>query len=254
MDKNKMNTAAQQPWFRSAARALAILTFVTLATGSALAQGLAQSPIDIQAADLTIVDNLPALYFNYDTDVALTVVNTGSPDEFATVRAVVPAGEGKLRVNGVNYNLLQFHWHTPSEHLIEGRSFPLEMHFVHQADDGSGSFLVVAVLLEHGPRHAELEKIFGHLPASAGQSTAVGGFDLTKLLPAGRESFRYTGSLTTPPFTEGVQFVVLADSARVSKGQIGAFLSLFPEGNSREPQPLNGRTVRSDIDPEDEQN
>jgi hypothetical protein len=90
--------------------------------------------------------------------------------------------------------------------------------------------------------------------ASAGQSTAVGGFDLTKLLPAGRESFRYTGSLTTPPFTEGVQFVVLADSARVSKGQIEAFMSLFPEGNTREPQPLNGRTVLSDIDPEDEQN
>lgn len=79
MDKNKMNTAAQQPWFRSAARVLAILTFVALATGSALAQGLAQSPIDIQATDLTIVDNLPSLYFNYDTDIALTVINTGSP-------------------------------------------------------------------------------------------------------------------------------------------------------------------------------
>ena len=252
MDK-KMNTAAQQPWIRSAARALAILTFVTLATGSALAQGLAQSPIDIQATDLMVVDNLPALYFNYDTNAALTVINTGSPDEFATIRAVVPEGAGKLRVNGVNYNLLQFHWHTPSEHLIEGRSFPLEMHLVHQATDGSGSFLVVAVFLKQGPRHAELGKIFANLPASAGQSTAVGGFDLTQLLPAGSESFRYTGSLTTPPFTEGVQFVVLADSARVSKGQIEAFMSLFPEGNTREPQPLNGRTVLSDIDPEDEQ-
>lgn len=190
----------------------------------------------------------------YDTNVALTVINTGSPDEFATVRAVVPEGAGKLRVKGVNYNLLQFHWHTPSEHLIDGRSVPLEMHLVHQADDGSESFLVVAVFLEKGPRHDELGKIFADLPASAGQSTAVGGFDLTQLLPAGRESFRYTGSLTTPPFTEGVQFVVLADSARLSKGQIEAFKSLFPEGNTREPQPLNGRTVLSDIDPEDEQN
>ena len=89
MDKNKMNTAA---------RALAILTFVALATGSALAQ-LAQSPIDIQAADLTIVDNLPALYFNYGTNVALTVVNTGSPDEFATVRQYLTRHYGTVSVN-----------------------------------------------------------------------------------------------------------------------------------------------------------
>lgn len=248
MDSKKAN------WFRPALSALAMLTFSTLAAGPVFAQGLAQSPIDIRATGLSVVDNLPSLYFTYAGDVALSVINTGSPDEFATVRAVVPEGAGRLRVGGVTYNLLQFHWHTPSEHLIEGRSFPLEMHLVHQAVDGSGALLVVAVLIEQGPRHAELDKIFSQLPGTAGQSTPIAGFDLTQLLPDRRESFRYTGSLTTPPFTEGVQFIVLADSARMSKRQIEAFQSVFPEGNSREPQPLNGRTIWTDIDPEDGQN
>jgi carbonic anhydrase len=236
-------------WYSSAIRALAILTIGALATGSALGQGLAQSPIDILATDLVVDDSLPFLHFTYGDDVTLDVVNTGSPDEFASIRANVPAGAGRLRVAGVTYHLLQFHWHTPSEHLLEGRGFPLEMHLVHQADDGS--LLVVAIFISQGAKNAALDKVFSYLPATAGGSTTVRGFDLDKLLPGDRESFRYTGSLTTPPFTEPVQFVVLAEASTMSRHQLQAFQDLFPEGNSREPQPLNGRTVLTDIDPED---
>lgn len=227
-------------------RTLLALIVGLLATASARAEGLAQSPIDIRAEDVVVVDQLPSLDFAYSKHTALTVINTGSPDEEATVRAVVPAGAGQLRVDGVTYNLLQFHWHTPSEHLIEGEGTPLEMHLVHQSADGS--LLVVAVFIVQGERHPELDKVFAHLPETAGQSTAVADFNLRKLLPEELASFRYQGSLTTPPFTEGVRFVVLEEAVELSRQQIESFLQLFPEGNTREVQPLNGRTVQTDTD------
>lgn len=227
-------------------RTLLALFVGVLATASARAEGLAQSPIDIRAEDVVVVDQLPALNFAYSKNTPLTVINTGSPGEEATIRAVVPAGAGQLTVDGVTYKLLQFHWHTPSEHLIEGVGTPLEMHLVHQAADES--LLVVAVFIVQGERKPELDKIFANLPGTAGQTTAVAGFNLRKLLPEDLASFRYTGSLTTPPFTEGVKFVVLEEAVEMSRQQIEGFLQLFPEGNSREVQPLNGRTVRTDTD------
>jgi carbonic anhydrase len=215
--------------------------------GQEAPQGLEQSPIDIRAEDVVVVhdDGLPALHFRYGTRVTLNVVNTGSPDPEATVRANVPAGTGWLRVEGVIYNLLQFHWHTPSEHVIAGAAFPMEMHLVHQAADGA--LLVVGVFIVEGHRHPELDEIFAHLPAED-DSTMVPRFNLRRLLPKNRESFRYWGSLTTPPFTEGVQWVVLAEPLEMSAQQIQAFEALFPQGNSREVQPLNERIVVTDRD------
>jgi carbonic anhydrase len=93
-----------------------------------------------------------------------------------------------------------------------------------------------------------LNKIFARLPDEAGKATLVKDFKLNKLLPEGRDSFRYSGSLTTPPFTEGVQWVVLEEPVEVSEKQIAMSMTLFPEGNSREVQPLNGRTVLTDSD------
>lgn len=229
-----------------ASRTLLALFVGALATASAQAEGLAQSPIDIRAEDVVVVDQLPSLGFAYSKNTPLTIINTGSPDEEATIRAVVPAGAGQITVNGVTYKLLQFHWHTPSEHLIEGVGTPLEMHLVHQADDKS--LLVVAIFIVQGERKPELDKIFAALPGTAGQTTAVADFNLRKLLPENLASFRYDGSLTTPPFTEGVQFVVLEEAMEMSRQQIEGFLQLFPEGNSREVQPLNGRTVKTDTD------
>jgi carbonic anhydrase len=88
--------------------------------------------------------------------------------------------------------------------------------------------------------------MFRDLPAQPNDTRGVSGVRLRALLPEKRRSFRYTGSLTTPPFTEPVRFVVLADSISVSRRQIGAFRELFGDGNSREVQPLNGRKMRSD--------
>jgi carbonic anhydrase len=203
-----------------------------------------QSPIDLRRSQITFVRRLPRLRFRYPRRVDVTLVNTGSPGEFATVRADVPAGAAHVSLGGVRWELAQFHWHTPSEHEIDGRATPLEMHFVHtRADD---AILVIAVFIERGRRNDAIEPMFRDLPDQPDQTREVSDVALRALLPEERASFRYTGSLTTPPFTEPVRFVVLADSISVSRRQIRAFRELFEEGNSREAQPLNGRRVRSD--------
>jgi carbonic anhydrase len=211
---------------------------------AAVRQPPRQSPIDLRRNQITFVRRLPRIEFRYPRRVDVTLVNTGSPDEFATVRAEPPPGAAHIVLNGVRWELDQFHWHTPSEHEVEGRSTPLEMHFVHT--NANEAILVIAVFIERGSANAAMAPMFRDLPAVPNAPREVSDVRLRALLPDRRKSFRYTGSLTTPPFTEPVRFVVLADSISASKRQIGAFRKLFAEGNSREVQPLNGRTVRSD--------
>lgn len=245
-------------WYRSAISMLAITTVGLLVTApaggqgleqsltddSAQEQGLEQSPINIRAKDLKVVDNLPKLQFNYGTRVTLDVVNTGSPGGQATVQVNVPDGAGQLQVAGVTYKLQQFHFHTPSEDLIDGKKFPLEMHLVHQAADGTR--LAVGIFIVSGAGNLELNRIFSNLP-KPDESKTLQNFNLRKLLPEERESFRYRGSLTTPSFTEGVRWVVLEETNTLTRGNIQNFRTLFPEGNSREVQPLNGRKVLTDV-------
>lgn len=207
--------------------------------------GAEQTPIDIRDEDLTFVEDLAPLGFSYGTKVTLDVHNNGSPDEHATVKAEVPEGAGKLIIADVSYGLLQFHWHAPSEHERNGQKFPMEMHLVHQAGDGTLS--VVGVFVVAGKEHKELKKLFAELPQQEGEHREVKQFNLTRLLPEGLESFRYQGSLTTPEFDEGVRWVVLAEPIEMSAEQIAAFQALFPGGNSRELQPLNGRTILTDV-------
>jgi carbonic anhydrase len=214
--------------------------------GAAGAQRPRQSPIDLRRNRITFVRRLPRIDFEYPRRVDATLVNTGSPDEFATVRAEVPPGAAHIVLGGVRWDLDQFHWHTPSEHEVEGRSKPLEMHLVHTRADEA--ILVIAVFIERGSANAALAPMFSDLPAEPNASREVSGARLRALLPERRKSFRYKGSLTTPPFTEPVRFIVLADSISASKRQIGAFRELFAGGNSREVQPLNGRKIRSDAE------
>jgi carbonic anhydrase len=230
---------------RTAIVGAACLTLsATLPGRAAVAQPPRQSPIDLRRNKITFVSRLPRIGFRYPRRVDVTLVNTGSPDEFATVRAELPAGAAHIVLDGVRWDLAQFHWHTPSEHEIDGRSRPLEMHFVHTRADEA--ILVIAVFIERGSANAAMAPMFRDLPAVPNATREVSDVRLRALLPERRKSFRYRGSLTTPPFTEPVRFIVLADSISASRRQIGAFRELFAEGNSREVQPLNGRTVRSD--------
>jgi carbonic anhydrase len=141
------------------------------------------------------VDRLPAIGFSYPREADITLTNTGSPDEEATVRADVPAG-ASITLRAKQYDLLQFHWHTPSEHRIGGRSRPMEMHLVHRAADGS--LPVIGVLIKRGPTNRVLEPIFDDLPKTADETRHVAGVRLDDVLPDDRSSFRYAGSLTTP--------------------------------------------------------
>ena len=226
---------------------LATLAVATALAGAAPASsdpGNAQSPIDLRRSEITFVNHLPTIRFSYPRRTTVTLNNTGSPGEEATVRADVPAGAASITLSGTKYTLQQFHWHTPSEHEINGHRSPMEMHLVHSADDGS--LLVIGVLIKQGRTNRVLAPIFDDLPETAGATRPVAGVRLDDLLPDDVSSYRYKGSLTTPPFTEGVRWIVLAHPITLSKHQIDAFRELFEEGNSREVQPLNGRQVLSD--------
>lgn len=204
----------------------------------------AQSPIDIRS-DNTFFGNLPPLQFTLSSDTPLSVINNGSPDVEKTIRANVDASAGSLMLSSHEWNLAQFHFHTPSEHLLNGQASPMEMHLVF-SDDAS-NLLVVGRWVEEGAFNSALDPIFSNIPQTTADTLHVDHFNLNTLLPDNLESFRYSGSLTTPPFSEGVTWVDLAEPMYMSAAQINAFSSLFPDGDSREVQALNGRIILTDV-------
>lgn len=195
------------------------------------ALGRTQSPIDIRNAQRA---DLPEIDFDYRAGPA-EAVNNGH-----TVQVNLPDAGG-IDIGGAHYALVQFHFHTPSEEKIDGASFPMEAHFVHK--DAEGHLAVVAVMLKQGRKNAALEEIFDALPAAEGGSLALENLDPSTLLPNRQGYYAYTGSLTTPPCSEGVRWQVLKQPVEVSESQIEAFRKLYPM-NARPVQPLNGREVR----------
>ena len=194
-------------------------------------QSKEQSPINIKVKTVKHVA-LTELGFNYQAGSA-EVVNTGH-----TVQVNLPAGSS-LTSGEAEANLLQFHFHTPSEERINGVSYPMVAHFVHKSADGSLS--VVAVLFKEGKENLTLAPVFAALPAE-GKPLALASFDPAALLPAGRAYYKFTGSLTTPPCSDGVRWQVMQQPVELSKKQIAAFRKIYPM-NARPVQPLNGRVV-----------
>jgi len=196
--------------------------------------GKRQSPIDIATRSTTAKDG-PALVVDYH-DTSMEILNNGHTieDDYH--------GGGTLTVDGNTYKLAQFHFHSPSEHTIDGQHSPMEMHLVHK--DAAGKLAVIGVLIEEGPEHPELARLWNHIPTEAGRSEAVEGVNVnaSKLLPASLASYRYSGSLTTPPCSEDVSWFVLQKKIQASKAQIAAFREVIAD-NNRPTQPLNGRTV-----------
>ena len=198
---------------------------------AACKHGKEQSPIDIRNATKSA---LPTLDFKY-TKSSAEVVNNGH-----TIQVNLVDG-GALNLDGVPYKLVQFHFHTPSEEKIDGKAYPMEVHLVHQS--AKGQLAVVAVLLTEGKANAALGPVFKNLPQAEGSKTTLGAnFNAAGLLPAARGYFRYVGSLTTPPCSEGVRWQVLKQPVEVSKAQLAAFRKLY-NMNARPVQPLNGRKV-----------
>lgn len=200
------------------------------------ARGQAQSPINIRHA---VKAELPALDFLYARDASPTLVNNGH-----TVQVNLPAGSA-LTVGDQRYELLQFHFHTPSEEAVAGRRTAMVAHLVHR--DAQGALGVVGVLIQPGRHNAAWAPIFAHLPRK-GESVQVSDLtlDLAALLPADHRYYDFSGSLTTPPCSEGVHWMVLKQPIQLSAAQIRAFRQLFP-ANARPLQPLNGRVIRESL-------
>ncbi|HMM90876.1 carbonic anhydrase [Bradyrhizobium sp.] len=201
------------------------------AADKACSLGAQQSPIDITA---TIKSRLPALKIAW-SKTADTIVNNGH-----TIQLNFAEGS-TLKLGDVAYKLLQVHFHRPSEHLVGGKKFPMEAHFVHRAD--SGGLAVVGVLLTEGKPNATFARIVATMPAREGPAVkADAGINPNGLLPHKRSYYRYSGSLTTPPCSEVVEWLLLTTPMPVAAGDVAAFAKLYPM-NARPVQKDNRRYV-----------
>ncbi|WP_306747723.1 carbonic anhydrase family protein [Saccharothrix yanglingensis] len=163
-------------------------------------------------------------------------------DHEETEEAEVEPGAAHVTLSGVRYDLV--HFHTPSEHRFAGHVDPLEVHLVHRSASG-GPLVVVGVPLRVGAP-STVDRVPARLAPECGEEVHVADVDLETLLPANRATARCTGSLTTAPFTEGVQWF-LTHGKTVTRATVSRFRHLFHDGDARAPQPLNGRTVQADV-------
>ncbi len=152
------------------------------------------------------------------------------------------AGGNAIEVQGRRYDLLQFHFHRPSEERIDGRQFDMVAHLVHK--DPEGRLAVIAVLLDRGSAHPLVQTVWNNLPLEkSSEVAAAGAIDLNQLLPADRRYYTYMGSLTTPPCSEGVLWLVMQQPVTISKEQIAIFSRLYPM-NARPVQQASGRLIK----------
>jgi carbonic anhydrase len=196
--------------------------------------GKEQSPIDIRNPQQAA---LPAIHFDYKAsplkiiDNSHTIQVNYAPGSFITV--------GDHR-----YQLLQFHFHRPSEERIQGKSYQMVAHLVHA--DSEGKLAVVAVLLEKGTANSTIQEIWDKLPKTQGKEETVPGVEINAsgLLPKNTAYYTYPGSLTTPPCTEGVTWLILKTPVDLSSEQIDTFAKIYPH-NARPIQPLGDRVVKA---------
>ena len=211
---------------------------------AACGEGQHQSPIDITKptgdAMGTLRTTFPpaALHFVHGEHVA-DGINNGH-----TIQINYPDAD-TLTLGGVAYQLAQFHFHSPSEHTVDGKYFPMEMHLVHKSSDDK--LAVVGVFIVEGAHNKSFDPVWANLPAQKGVETHYPPIkvDADALLPTTRTSYRYDGSLTTPPCSEGVSWIVMRTPIELSSEQVAAFTRLIKD-NNRPVQKLNGRTILTD--------
>lgn len=197
--------------------------------------GKNQSPINI-SNDIIEVD-LPPVNFKYNMLTPENIINTGH-----SIQVNMWSG-GEITVDNKVFELKQFHFHTPSENTIGGRHAPLEAHFVHVSK--AGEIAVVAMLFEPGEADRTLATLVKSMPMEAGEKNKL---DATSLKNMDSEFetpnyFRFNGSLTTPPCTEGVRWIVMKKPMTISNKQLEAFQKALKRPNARPIQALNARIV-----------
>ena len=194
------------------------------------AAGKSQSPLDIKNPFVKTRMVVTADY----KEGPLKILNNGH-----TIQVIVTPGS-KLRIDGVAHDLLQFHFHRPSEEKIDGKPMAMVVHFVHKNADGK--LAVLGVLLKEGNENPGIKTLWANLPKEEGVEYAPDGvnFNPGNLLPREFDYYSYEGSLTTPPCTEGVRFFILKTTVNIAKEQVQAFPFKM---NARPVQPLNGREI-----------
>ncbi|PAF46372.1 hypothetical protein BKH46_07845 [Helicobacter sp. 12S02634-8] len=192
-----------------------------------------QTPIDITHY---IQAKYPKkIAFHYDDGIE-SVINNGH-----TIQANFKEESGSyIELNGHQYRLLQFHFHSPSEFLIDSKQYPLEMHLVHQ--DADGYLLVVGIQFQAGKENKILAPIWEIMPQKD-KTSSVKKIDLNKLMPNKPRFFEFGGSLTTPPCNEGVTWIMLQEPLEISKAQIEKFQKTMGGPTNRPLQPRNNRII-----------
>ncbi len=194
--------------------------------------GQSQSPVNMTGAHGM---GLTAIEFNYIASENPEVVNNGH-----TIQVNYPAGSYVV-LSGKRFDLLQFHFHSPSENQIEGEHANMVAHLVHKAADGQ--LAVVAILFDvSSVENSALAQVWEVMPTLQGNANVAGVFDINALLPDDKGYYNFSGSLTTPPCSENVNWNVLSTRVEVSSAQINAFTSIFPL-SIRPVQALNGRMI-----------
>jgi carbonic anhydrase len=193
--------------------------------------GLQQSPIDLRRAISATIGPVEPSF----REKPLKIINNGH-----TIQVNCEPGSA-TRINTVPFALVQFHFHHPSEHFLSGRRFDLEIHFVHRSE--ADELAVLGVFVQPGAENAALAPIWAAMPAQEGPERVVpGNVQPAGLLPRRRGLFSYAGSLTTPPCSQGVNWLVYAEPISASAAQIQRFAQLFPL-NARPVQRLNNRIL-----------
>ena len=204
----------------------------------ACSSGKEQSPINITNGKTKNIGNIRFYY----KPSKLNVLNNGH-----TIQVDYDKGSS-IRIDGERYDLLQFHFHTPSEHTIEGIRYPMELHLVHKNKDGK--LAVVGLMMVVGKHNNLLGPLWENLPSKERKTHEhfQEKIDMASILPPGERTFRYPGSLTTPPCSEGVKWNVLLSPISISNEQLLAFQDLF-KNNSRPVQKLGKRVLWEDTTP-----
>ncbi|MBB5755056.1 carbonic anhydrase [Prosthecomicrobium pneumaticum] len=196
----------------------------------ACSAGSQQSPIDITGV---VKAELPDLGIAWKPGGEM--VNNGH-----TIQVNAAPG-GALTRGDRRYDLVQYHFHAPSEHLLDGHHFPMEVHFVHK-NAATGGLGVLGVFLKAGASNADFAALAAAFPAKAKQTAPVAAVDPTGLLPASRGYWAYEGSLTTPPCSEIVDWMVAQEPIEVAQADIDKFTAIYSM-NARPALAINRRFV-----------
>ena len=193
--------------------------------------GKNQSPVDLNRF---VEADLPKMQITYAGN-AMSVVNNGHTIQVNTM------GANTIKVDGVEFTLKQFHFHTPSENHIDGKSYPMEAHFVHL--DKDSNIAVIALMFEEGAPNKAIDKFLSKVTKEPGEPVQLAEmFNPGELFPKNLDYYRFNGSLTTPPCSEGVRWLVLKHAVTASKEQLDAMRAIMGK-NNRPIQPLNARCI-----------